>query len=56
MYIYLRNGGCVPIKVHNRYFFTNGKKNKSICFKAEYSITDSGNGRKPYFKVVYCDL
>lgn len=28
-------------------FLTNGRKDKSICFKVEYSITDSGNGRKP---------
>lgn len=25
----------------------NGRKDKSICFKAEYFVTDSGNGRKP---------
>lgn len=40
-----KNDGCVPIMVHNRYFFANGKKDKNICFKVEYSITDSGNGR-----------
>lgn len=44
--ICLRNDGCVPIMVHNRYFFANGRKDKSICFKAEYLVTDSGNGRK----------
>ena len=37
----------VPIMVHNRYFFANGRKDKSIYFKAEYLATDSGNGRKP---------
>lgn len=38
-----KNDGCVLIMVHNRYFFANGRKDKSICFKAEYFITDSGN-------------
>ena len=37
----------VPIMVHNRYFFANGRKDKSICFKVEYLVTDSDNGRKP---------
>ena len=40
-----KNDGCVPIMVHNRYFFANGRKDKSICFKVEYLVTDSGNGR-----------
>lgn len=34
------------IVMHNRYFFVNGRKDKSVCFKVKYSITDSGNGRK----------
>ena len=42
----------VPIMVHNRYFFANGRKDKSIYFKAEYLATDSGNGRNLKIRLV----
>lgn len=46
MYVCLRNGGKCSDDGSQPLFFFNGRKDKSICFKAEYSVTDSGNGRK----------
>lgn len=29
----IKNSGCVPIMVHNHYFFANGEEDRSIYFK-----------------------
>lgn len=47
MYVCLRNGGKCSDYGSQPLFFINGKKLKSIYFKAEYLATDGGNGRKP---------